>query len=120
MKSKGRFAEIFANRGDVYRLVGELGAAEADCQKAVQLKPCLSTAHGNLAAVLMDRKDWTGAELVLREAIRLDPEEVVFIINLSKTLVELRRSEEALDAAVAAVNLRPTSADALNALGNAH
>ena len=111
---------IFANRGDVLRCIGNLDAAEADCRKAIELDPDLAVGHGNLAAVLMDRKDWEGAHVELKKAIHLEPQEPVFLINLSRTLIELDKAKDALQVAETATSLCPGSADALNALGNAH
>ena len=111
---------VFANRGDVLRCIGNLDAAEADCRKAIELDAELAAGHGNLAAVLMDRKDWEGAHLELKKAIRLEPQEPVFSINLSRTLIELDKANDALNIAEIAISLCPDSADALNALGNAH
>ena len=83
MEIGGESGEVFANRGELYRRSGNLNVAEVDCRKAVNLNPNLAAAHGNLAAVLMDCKDWIRAEQALRRAILLTPREVIFSINLS-------------------------------------
>ncbi len=64
---------VHNNLGEVYLEQGELSAARAEFQAALQLKPDYAFAHNNLGVLLIRQGQPTEARPWLEMAIRLDP-----------------------------------------------
>jgi adenylate cyclase len=112
------FALAYCGKADCYSLLGNhgllplaeaLGKAEEAVRIALRLEPNLSEAHTSLAPLLYNRYDWTGAEAELRQAISLDPVNVVAEYWMATALCVLGRTREAITHARRALEMDPLS-----------
>jgi tetratricopeptide (TPR) repeat protein len=115
-----QFPQAYIHLGNVYRLTGDMARAADAYREALQLDPTNELAQYSLALMLKA----TGAHqqaLNYLEALALSPALRGDVARLrAKTLVELGRYEEAVDAARAAVELCATCYDSQIALGYAY
>ncbi len=73
-------------RGDAWRMLGDLDASIAEFRRAVAANPASALAHNNLGASLLRRGRFTEAQASLHEAVRLDPAYVDARANLALAL----------------------------------
>ena len=102
-------AGTFANRGVLYMIMGDLGSAMNDFQKAVAIAPKMGEAHVNLGAAMVGmRKDKEGADeitagLALGSA---EPEKAYF--NRAVAEEHLGDVDDAYDDYMKASQLKPS------------
>jgi tetratricopeptide (TPR) repeat protein len=106
--------------GNALRATGQVDAAIACFEKAIDLDPKYADPHLNLGALLCDdKRDYERAIACFQKAINLDPKDAMAHANLGNA----RRANGQVDAAVAcynkAIKLDPTLAKAHNGLGMA-
>lgn len=89
--------------GAVQEKQGNLAAAEADYQKALELNPTLAWALDALVRVYTQGKRWAEAEETLRRVIKLEPTNATAQFQLGRVLMQLGRKDEAVAALEAAV-----------------
>lgn len=79
--------------------------------------PESSDVHFELATVYTNEERYSEAAAEYKEALRLDPDDDVARLSLAKTLLLLRRTEDALPYAQAYVKSHPADADGYYVLG---
>jgi Tfp pilus assembly protein PilF len=75
---------------------GDLAAAERDLEAAIAADPALADAHHNLGVVYVKEERWPEAEASYRKALELQPDSWLTRENLSRLLVALGRTDEAV------------------------
>ena len=86
--------------------------------KALGLWGDFADGHYNLAGVLARQKQWDEAVAHYREAVRLQPGNVQYLVNLAHALIGLGRDQEARDLLRRAVAIDPRSAVGYTNLGS--
>jgi tetratricopeptide (TPR) repeat protein len=118
-----RIEQLFA---EADRLARHHGTHEAqDCYRRIialagieRRQPlALECAHWALAQLLVQERDPTQAEGHLREAIRLNPREAGYRVELGSLLNYQARYEDAIGELESALDLEPGSPEALHRLG---
>ncbi len=74
VRKDARLAEAWNNLGVGYYMLRRLPDAMHSYEKAIALKPDVSSFHGNLAAALMDAKDFGRSMQEFRKTYALDPD----------------------------------------------
>ena len=100
--------EILTLRGIVYRERGLFADAETDLKEAIKLTPESADAHAALG-ILYDVQMRPEAEAQHREAVRLGPENAVYLNNLGFSLFLRQRFKEAVSVYESAARLAPMS-----------
>ena len=98
---------------------GKYREAEAACRRAIELKPGLADAHGNLGNTLALQGNYAQAEAAYRKAIELGADLPETYCNLSGALMGQQKYREAEAACRKAIELKPDFADGYYNLGNA-
>ena len=80
----------FAPLADAYRKAGLIDNAIELCQTGLQLHPDYVSGHIVHGRCLVDKKDDTGAEVVFRKVLDLDPENILAL----KVLAEISERNE--------------------------
>jgi len=108
-KARGEYekAQLRLQRQDVDGAIQHL-------EKAVALSPRFAEALNNLGTIYFQRREYAKAEHSFRQALELDPQAYVPLVNLGGTLLAMGRAKEAL-----AINLRAQKARPNDALANA-
>ena len=81
--------------GEIARIDGELGQAEASYRRALACDPSNQNAHMHLGMVLQDQKHYADAIRQFKEAIRLEPNESSAHYHLGSVYKQLGRTAEA-------------------------
>jgi tetratricopeptide (TPR) repeat protein len=102
----------------VARVRQDKNALEA-LQKAAELMPGDAEAHENLAAALLQRRQWGDALASLERVVELQPRNAQALIDTADTLRELARPRDAVPFYRRALRLEPRLVEARNDLGNA-
>lgn len=100
--------EVLTLRGVVYRERGLLPDAENDLRAALRLAPELADAHAALG-ILFDMQMRPGAEAEHREAVRLAPNNPVYLNNLGFSLFLREHFKEAIKEYEKAARIAPLS-----------
>ncbi|MEO7963602.1 MAG: protein kinase [Gemmatimonadaceae bacterium] len=95
----------------------ELPRALAFTSKAVKLDDTLADAHWTLAEVLMNSRDWTGAEREFKRALALDPVNVDALHMYGLFLLALRRDADAATELARALAVDPLLSEVSASLG---
>lgn len=90
-------ANDYNNRGFIYYQSGELDAALADYNKAIQINPDLAAAYNNRANYYAAKKQLMKAIVDYDRAIDLNPLHVRALINRGITFRELKMYDRALE-----------------------
>jgi tetratricopeptide (TPR) repeat protein len=107
------------NLGNALKDKGQVDAAMACYQKAIQLDPKYATPHNNLGTALADKGKVEEAIACFRRAIDLDPKFAGAHHNLGRALVGKGQVDEAIACWRKAVELAPKYASAHANLGTA-
>jgi protein O-GlcNAc transferase len=107
------------NLGEAYRRQGELEAAAAACQRALEADPDLPEAHHNLGLTLMNADALEEARPHLERALALRPDSPQFHVSLAWMLLGVHRVAESTAHCRRAIELAPNLAAAHHHLGNA-
>src|SRR4029077_8579036 len=91
---------------------GQLDAAIAQYQRALEVDPNLTDAHSELATALMTKGDTQKAEAHYREAARLDPKRTDVHCNLGSLLLAEGKTSQPILEYEEALRLDPTLAEA--------
>ena len=76
----------------------------ASASRALEIDDTIAEAHTYLGSALMTYEwDWDGAELEFKRGIELDPDSVVARQGYAVSLLNLGRTQEALDQTTAAL-----------------
>jgi hypothetical protein len=89
---------------------GNLVDAKGHFHKALAMKPDFVEAKVGLARILVDEKDFSGAERLLRQSIRLSPSNITPYLNLSDLELQTGRYREAADHAGVVLKQDPHNA----------
>jgi tetratricopeptide (TPR) repeat protein len=109
-------ADVHNNLGIALMGQGQTTEAIAEFRTAVALDPESAVSHRNLADALSSAKQYDRAIEEFRRAARLDPTGAA-AYDLGSLLLELDRTEEAIDAFRASLQQAPESAQTHNNLG---
>jgi len=107
LRIDARFAPAELERGRILEDLGRFEEARDAYQNALAARPAYTEARLALARLEGRRGDAAGAEAEIRRAIEADPEEPEARRGLALALLAQGRTPEALDAARAALALRP-------------
>jgi len=110
-------ARFHANRGEMFRLLGNLDAAILHGEQAIKLSPDFAIAHSNLGIAYFDKKNYVRAALCQQKALTLDPALVQALNNLGSIKNELKDFEGAIACFRRVLELKPDHAEAMNNLG---
>jgi tetratricopeptide (TPR) repeat protein len=69
----GQLPNVYLERGNAQRILGEMDAALADYQTATELNPTLAAPHNGIAMIYIERNDLRHALERLDKAISLEP-----------------------------------------------
>jgi tetratricopeptide (TPR) repeat protein len=108
------------NYGVASESAGDAAAAERAYLTALSIWDDFSDAHYNLAGLLAKREDWAGAIGHYRAALRDQPGNVSYLVNLGHSLNRAGRPGEALEPLERAVSLDAASDRGLTDLGAAY
>ena len=89
-------ADISADLGVIYRLIGDLTRAELHLTKAIVLQPINPQFHYNLGLVLSDQARLNEAADAYRKSIKLSPDHAPALNNLANILKRQNRLNEAI------------------------
>jgi tetratricopeptide (TPR) repeat protein len=73
LEIKPQYPEVYLERGNAHRMLGETDAALADYQAAVELNASLVAAHNGIAMIYLDRKDSRRALDEFTKSLNLQP-----------------------------------------------
>jgi protein O-GlcNAc transferase len=107
------------NLGEAYRRQGQLEAAAAACQRALEADPHLPEAHHNLGLTLMNAGALDESRPHLERALALRPDSPQFHVSLAWMLLGVHRVAESTAHCRRAIELAPNLAAAHHHLGNA-
>jgi len=79
----------------VYFDMQKYADAVSAAKQAVRLKPDFAEGFNTLGTAYFRLEDFANAEAALRNAVRLDPKQPVYLRNLTKTLIDQRKTSEA-------------------------
>jgi tetratricopeptide (TPR) repeat protein len=108
---------VLLNRSVALRLTGELEAAIADVQRAIELNPKYAPAFNSLGNILCDQKKMDEAIAAYRKAIEINGKNAKAHENLGMALAKQKKLPEAIAALRKAIDLDPKFAKAYNDLG---
>ena len=86
---------VLTNLGGTYFTQGNLDQARQVLERALSLNSDLPEAHNFLGLVLLQQRDWSGAEKNFRDAVSIQPEYAAAQYNLATTLAGTSRPQEA-------------------------
>jgi Flp pilus assembly protein TadD len=101
-------ADVLILRGIVYRERGLFADAEADLKAALKIVPNAAEAHAALG-IVYDVQTRPEAEAAHRQAVKLAPNNAVFLNNLGFSLYLRHRFKEAINMYEQAARLAPSS-----------
>ena len=105
------------NLGNVMQRRGQLADAQAQYEKALELKPSFAVAHDNLGLVLMKKGRLSEAMEHSGMAVHIKPGNATIQNNFGQILLKQGRIKEAADHFSRAVRISPAYAKAQNNLG---
>jgi protein O-GlcNAc transferase len=108
------WAEPHLLLGEIYFSADNNEAAAAEFRKVTELAPDLDEGFGWLATALAELDQWDEAIVMLREAVRLNPEDVRHPVLLGVYLLQVEQYSEAVSVLQEALksDLGPGEADA--------
>ena len=112
-------AGAYNNLGVAYERMGH-EEAQAQFERAIQLRPDFTHAHFNLARILMKKGRQTEASAELQRTIRIDPNHVAALNMLGTALGQQQKFAEAGAYLERAVHLDPNHAEVRSNLGAAY
>ena len=104
-------APVHHNLGLAYKRKGDLGRAEAEFRKAVELEPGLAASHGALSVLLAAAGKIDQAVAQAREAASQAPEDAQYAYNLGILLKDAGQAKDAGEALLRAEALDPANAE---------
>jgi len=116
LKADPTYAGAYNNLGVTYERLGE-GDAQAQFERAIQLRSDFAHAHFNLARILMNKGHVERAVAELQRTIQIDPNHLDALNMLGMALGGQGKFTEAQSHLERAVRLDPDQVDALNMLG---
>jgi tetratricopeptide (TPR) repeat protein len=115
------FYEAYAQEGNAYVDLGEVGPAEEAIRKSIDLSSKqYSDAFFQLAGLLNNTKRFSEAETICREGLALEGSSWHGHYEMARSLSALKRFEEAEKDATEARNLKPDSPPVYLILANIH
>jgi len=119
LEADSTYAGAYNNLGITYERLGQ-GDAQAQFERAVQLRPDFTHAHYNLARMLMQKQQVTQAVTQLKRTLQTDPKHVGALNMLGTALGRQQKFAEAQSHLERAVQLDPNHAEVRNNLGAAY
>ena len=121
IKDFPNFYEAYAQEGNAYTSMGELGPAEEAIRKSIALSSNqYAEAFFQLAGLLNNTKRFSEAEPLARQGVALDVSSWRGHFELARALSALKRPEEAEKSATQARDLKPDNPAAYLVLANIH
>ena len=102
--------EAQVNLANLYLTRGQVGEAEADLLKAIEIDPTFVAAPITLAELRRSQGQESAAEDVLRGALKRNPDAAPLLHALGLSLVRQKRTDEAVDKLRDAAKLAPDEA----------
>ncbi|MCA9527422.1 MAG: tetratricopeptide repeat protein [Myxococcales bacterium] len=101
-----------------YQRLGDLGTAEKNLRRAIELKADAFEAHYHLGATLSRKDEWKAAAGEFEEALKLRPDHAESHLRLGYAMEQLDKYDRAQEAFHEAIRANPRLPEAYNALGN--
>ncbi len=114
--AKDPMSKVFAPLAEALREIKQLAEAEKIAARGVQKHPNYVGGYVALGRVLMDQQKFEQALPILKEAKRLDPQNLLALQLLGTTLLQLKDPKEALKAFKMVLFLNPNSEKARKAV----
>jgi len=112
-------ANVLVDEGNLLEDAGDLQAALARYEAAIQVAPSFARGHLNCGNILLARQDVGGAIAAYRAAIARNPAHAGAHFNLGNAQMAARRLNEAIESYQCALAIDPRFAAAWIAIGNA-
>ncbi len=109
--------ELYNNRGNAYKSMGEPSKALLDYAKALEVDPEYVNAYINRALIRQNQKDFFGAVDDFNKAVQIDPQNIDSYINLGNAYQAQGNLEEAIDNYTTAIEINPWDAYPYNNRG---
>lgn len=109
---------LLSHKGDKLRQAGQLAAATAIFEAAIQLYPDAATGYTGLGQVAVDRQDWSAAEAWFMQALALDPNAAQAHTGLAMALIQQGRYEDARSHLEQAIARKPEDLHAYLLMGD--
>ncbi|MBD2337483.1 serine protease [Calothrix sp. FACHB-156] len=117
MKYKQDYVPAWLQQSAAYRYLNQLDKALEAIDKAIQYQPKNPNLYNQKSALLRHKKRYADSELLVKEAIKLNPRPV-FFSNLGNIYSDQQKWDLALDAYNKAIDLNPHFAQAYYNRGN--
>lgn len=115
------YYEAFAEEGNAYFQLGEMGPAEEALRKSVELSSGqYADASFTLATLLTDSKRYPEAETLARQGMKTDPSSWRGSFELARALNAMKKPEEAEKSAIQSRDLMPDNPAVYLLLANIH
>lgn len=111
------YAEAHNNLGLLFNTLGDAEAAKIEIRRAIELSPQYADAYVNAAAVALTERAFGESLRWLDNLDSFAPDHVGGLIARARTLLELDRREEAVEAARRAAGMAPQNGEAADVLG---
>jgi len=99
---------------------GRLAEAEKVYKKILDIAPDHADTLNLLGLAVFQKGEYNAAAGFIKKAIRINPSNPLFHVNLGNTLHRLNKENEAANAYLRALAIHPNHAEALNNLGNVY
>ena len=99
---------------------GRLAEAEKVYKKILDIAPDHADTLNLLGLAVFQKGEYNAAAGFIKRAIRINPSNPLFHVNLGNTLHRLNKENEAANAYLRALAIHPNHAEALNNLGNVY
>ena len=99
---------------------GRLAEAEKVYKKILDIAPDHADTLNLLGLAVFQKGEYNAAAGFIKKAIRINPSNPLFHVNLGNTLHRLNKENEAASAYLRALAIHPNHAEALNNLGNVY
>jgi tetratricopeptide (TPR) repeat protein len=121
IKDFPNFYEAYAQEGNAYSYLGEVGPAEGAMRKSIELSSSrYPDAFFLLSELLNNTKRYSEAEALSRQGVALDASSWHGHFEMARALTALKRPEEAQKSAIQARDLKPDNPPVYLVLANIH
>lgn len=104
-------AAVHSHKGVALANLSRHPEALAEFRKSIQLEPAWAGGYNNLAFELLNVRDFKGAEINSKTAIKLAPKNPVYVLTLAEIYIDAKRTAEAKALIDKASSMTPMQGD---------